>query len=60
MKKGKNTFSKALRFRTTFSGSGIAPIKYSVLQKWRGKGDKKLEKHGFEALSNTMYRSVYH
>ncbi len=47
MKKGKSNFSKAQRFRTTISGSGIAPIKYGILQKWRGKGDKKLEKHGF-------------
>jgi hypothetical protein len=40
--KNKNLLGKMQRFKTSISGSGIAPARYSVMQEWRGKDSKKL------------------
>ena len=59
--KNKNWFGKSARFKTTKSGSGLNPAKYSVLQEWRGKAAKKIERHGMEVLSKSrMHTSVYY
>jgi hypothetical protein len=58
--KTKNGFGKTDRFKTAPSGSGLPPAKYSVMQEWRGKGNKKMDRHGLEVLSKSrMHTSVY-
>jgi hypothetical protein len=37
---------KVERFKTSSTGSGLAPARYSVVQSWRGKERKKIERHG--------------
>lgn len=58
--KSKNWFGKSARFKTTQSGSGLNPTKYSIVQEWAGKG-KKIDRHGLEVLSKTrVHTSVYY
>lgn len=59
-KKEKNSLGKVQRFKTTPTGSGLPPAKYSVIQEWRGKDKKKVERHGMEVLARTTYKSVYY
>jgi hypothetical protein len=46
IKHNKNFLGKVDRFKTSASGSGLNPAKYTVIQEWRGKEKKKIEKHG--------------
>ena len=49
------------RFKTVPSGSGLNPAKYNVIQEWRGKDKKKVDRHGVEVLSSkTVSKSVYY
>lgn len=57
----KNLLGKVDRFKTTPSGSGLNPAKYNVIQEWRGKDKKKVDRHGVEVLSSkTTSKSVYY
>jgi hypothetical protein len=62
MKHNKNFLGRVDRFKTSVSGSGLNPAKYAVVQEWRGKDQKKVERHGLEAISkpNSQQKSVYY
>jgi len=42
----KNLLGKTERFKTSPSGSGLNPAKYTVLQEWKGKDNGKINRHG--------------
>lgn len=61
MKLNKNFLGKVVRFKTEPSGSGLNPAKYNVIQEWRGKDQKKVNRHGVEVLSSKAgHKSVYY
>ena len=59
MSSKKDIFGKVDRFKLPKFGSGLGPGKYGILQKWHGK-DKKIERHGLEAISKGFSKSVYY
>ena len=62
-KLNKNFLGKVDRFKTSPSGSGLNPGKYTVVQEWRGKDTKKdkVNRHGLEVLSTkSTQKSVYY
>jgi hypothetical protein len=58
--KSKSIMSKVERFKTSASGSGLPPARYNVIQEWRGKDKKKIERHGLEVLARSGGKSVYY
>jgi hypothetical protein len=61
VKLNKNFLGKVNRFKTDPSGSGLNPAKYNVIQEWRGKDSKKVNRHGVEVLSSkSTHKSVYY
>lgn len=61
IKPNKNLLGKVDRFKTEPSGSGLNPAKYNVIQEWRGKDNKKTNRHGIEVLSTkSVHKNVYY
>lgn len=61
MKLNKNFLGRVERFKTEPAGSGLNPAKYNVIQEWRGKEKKKVDRHGVEVLSTkATHKSVYY
>jgi hypothetical protein len=60
-KLNKNFLGRTDRFKTSPSGSGLNPGKYTVVQQWKGKDNGKVNRHGLEVLSGkTASKSVYY
>ena len=59
-KSNKNFLGNVDRFKLPKFGSGLAPGKYAVVQQWQGKEKKKVDRHGLEAISKGVSKSVYY